>query len=144
MTPDAMDWDIIKTLSAGNLANTELAKQLKVSESTIRQRVKRLQDSDILKICALRDPNRLENQQLAMVAVSVAEASLLDAKAREIGALEHVLSTAIVSGQYDIMIEVLVDSNNGLISFLTEELSTIDGLTRTETFLLLRSYNKWV
>ena len=144
MTPDATDWDIINALSAGNMAHTDLARRLGVSESTVRQRVKRLQDAGILKIRALRDPNRLAGQQLALVAVSVVQSRQLDAKAREIAALDHVLSVSIVSGQYDIILEVLVDSNQGLISFLTEELSRVDGLTRTETFLTLHSYNKWV
>ncbi|MDP6490214.1 MAG: Lrp/AsnC family transcriptional regulator [Kiritimatiellia bacterium] len=144
MTPDKTDWDIINALSAGNMANTDLARKMGVSESTVRQRVKRLQNAGILKIRALRDPNRLAAQQLAMVAVSVTESRLLDTKAREIAELDHVLSASVISGQYDIMIEVLVDSNRGLISFLTEELSQIEGLTRTETFLILHSYNKWV
>jgi len=144
MTPDSTDWDIINALSTGHMANTDLARQLGVSESTIRQRVKRLQKAGILKIRALRDPNRLADQQLALVAVSVAESRELDTKAREIAALPHVLSVSIVSGQYDIILEVLVDSNHGLISFLTEELSCVEALTRTETFLTLHSYNKWV
>jgi Lrp/AsnC family transcriptional regulator for asnA, asnC and gidA len=144
MTPDRTDWDIINALSDGHMANTDLARRLGVSESTVRQRVKRLQDAGILKIRALRDPNRLADQQLALVAVSVAESRLLDTKAREISVLDHVLSVSIVSGQYDIILEVLVDSNRGLIAFLTEELSRVDGLTKTETFLMLRSYNKWV
>ena len=58
--------------------------------------------------------------------------------------LEHVMSVSILSGQYDLLMEVLVASNKGLIRFLTEELSAVEGLTRTETFLLLRSYNKWI
>jgi Lrp/AsnC family transcriptional regulator for asnA, asnC and gidA len=144
MTPDKTDWDIINALSDGNMTNTDLARQLGVSESTVRQRVRRLQDAGILKIRALRDPNRLEAQQLALLGVCVAESRLLDTKAREIAALDHVLSASIVSGQYDVMLEVLVDSNRGLIRFLTEELSKVDGLTKTETFLTLRSYNKWV
>lgn len=144
MTPDSTDWDIINALSVGNMTNTDLARQLGVSESTVRQRVKHLQDADILKIRALRNPNRLAAQQLALVTVNVTESRMLDTKAREIAALDHVLSVSVISGQYDILLEVLIDSNQGLISFLTEELSQVDGLTKTETFLMLRSYNKWV
>lgn len=144
MTPDKTDWQIINALSESQMANTELARILNVSETTIRQRLRRLQEAGILKIRALRNPNRLENQQLTLVATSVAESRLLDTKAKEIAELDHVLSVSIVSGQYDIVMEVLVDSNKGLIRFLTEDLSQIEGLTRTETFLQLRSYNKWI
>ncbi len=144
MTPDSVDWDIINALSDGHMTNTGLAHQLGVSEATVRQRIKRLQEAGILWLRAVRNPNRLERQQLALIAVSVAESRLLDKKAQEIAALDHVLSVSIVSGQYDLMIEVLVDSNHGLIRFLTEELSRVPDLTKTETFLMLQSYNKWV
>ena len=50
----------------------------------------------------------------------------------------------IVYGAYDLILEALVDSNKGLVRFLTEELSKVEGLAKTETFLLLRSYNKWI
>jgi len=144
MQPDDTDWKIIHLLSEQHMSNTDIARKLGVSEGTVRQRLKRLQDEGILKIKALRDPNLLQNQQLALVTANVAEPRLLDIKAREISKLDRVLSVSILSGQYDLMIEVLVDSNNGLVRFLTEELAAVTGLRKTETFLLLRSYNKWI
>jgi len=86
----------------------------------------------------------LENQQLAVVAATLMEAKLLDKKAQEISELENVLSVSIVSGQYDLLIEVLVESNRGLVGFLTEKLSKIEGISKTETFVILKSYQKWV
>lgn len=144
MQPDKVDWEIIKLLSEQYETNTAIAAQLGVSEGMVRQRIRRLQDAGIIKIRALRNPEVLENQQLAVITVNIAEARLLDKKAEEILKLANVTSVSILSGQYDIMVEVLVDSNKGLIKFLTEQLSTIDGVSRTETFLLLKSYNKWV
>ncbi|MCF7954711.1 MAG: Lrp/AsnC family transcriptional regulator [Phycisphaerae bacterium] len=144
MQPDKIDWKIIELLSEQNESNTTIAKELGVSEGMIRQRVKKLQDAGIVKIRALRNPQVLENQQLAMVTANIAESRLLDAKAKEILELENVLSVSILSGQYDLIIEVLVESNKGLIKFLTEQLSKVEGISKTETFLTLKSYNKWV
>jgi Lrp/AsnC family transcriptional regulator for asnA, asnC and gidA len=42
------------------------------------------------------------------------------------------------------MAEVLVDSNRGLVKFLTEDLSTIQGIALTESFLMLKNFNKFV
>ena len=106
--------------------------------------MKKLQDAGIIKIRALRNPQVLEKQQLAMVTANLTESRLLDTKAKEILELKNVLSVSILSGQYDLIIEVLVDSNKGLIKFLTEQLSRIEGISKTETFLTLRSYDKWV
>ena len=144
MQPDRTDWQIINLLSKQNETNTTIANELGVSEGTVRQRIKKLQDAGIVKIRAIRNPELLENQQLAMVTANLAESRLLDIKAKEILQLENVLSVSILSGQYDLIIEVLVDSNKGLIKFLTEQLSKVEGITKTETFLTLKSYNKWV
>lgn len=144
MQPDEIDWKIIELLSEQYDTNTTVAKLLDVSEGMIRQRIKKLQDAGIIKIRALRNPEVLEKQQLAVLTVNVAEAKLLDSKAKEILKLEDVLSVSILSGQYDLLIEVLVDSNKGLIKFLTEQLSEIGGISKTETFLTLKSYNKWI
>lgn len=144
MQPDKIDWQIINLLSEKNETNTMIAGRLNVSEGMVRMRIKKLQDAGIIKIRALRNPQILENQQLAIVTVNISKSKLLDKKAKEILELDNVLSASILSGQYDLLIEVLVDSNKGLIKFLTEQLSKIDGISKTETFLILKSYNKWI
>ena len=144
MQPDPLDWKIINILSQKYVPNSTVAKKLSVTEGTIRQRLKRLQNGGVLKIRALRDPSILENQQMAIIAATQMEAKHLDKKAQEISELENVLSVSIVSGRYDFLIEVLVESNRGLVSFLTERLSTIGGISKTETFVILKSYEKWV
>ena len=144
MQPDKIDWKIINLLSKHNETNTTIANELGVSEGMVRQRIKKLQDAGIVKIRALRNPEVLENQQLAMVAVNIAEPRLLEAKAKEILKIKNVLSVSILSGQYDLIIEVLVDSNTGLIKFISKQLSGIGGITKTETFVTLKSFNKWV
>ncbi len=144
MQPDKVDWQIIELLSEQFDTNTVIAKKLNVSEGMIRQRIKKLQDAGIVKIRALRNPEVLENQQLAIVTANISESKLLDKKAKEILNLKNVLSVSILSGQFDLLIEVLVDSNKGLINFLTDQLSKVEGISRTETFLTLKSYNKWI
>ncbi len=144
MQPDTLDQQIIDILREENIPNSAIAKKLGVVEGTIRQRLKKLKDAGVLKVCAVIDPEVLSNRQLGTVAVNVANPSQLDAKAKEISQLESVLSASIVSGRYDIMVEVLVDSNSGLVHFLTEELAQIEGLTTSESFVFLRSYNKFV
>jgi Lrp/AsnC family transcriptional regulator for asnA, asnC and gidA len=131
MQPDQIDWKIIDILRDGY-------------EGTIRARLKRLKKAGILTVKALINPDVLENKQLVMVAMNVAESRLLEHKAGEIARLSGVLSVSIASGRFDLMAEVLVDSNKGLVRFLTEELSTIEGITRSESFIMLKNYNKFV
>ena len=144
MQPDETDWKIISILKEGYVPNNTIARRLGVSEGTVRARLKRLKEAGILQIRALINPDVLENQQLVIVAIRVAESKLLERKAEELSRLPNVLSVSIASGRYDLITEVLLDSNRGLVRFLTEELSTIEGILASESFIMLKSYNKYV
>ncbi len=144
MQPDEIDWKIINTLRESHQNNNAIARLLGISEGTVRQRLKRLKDAGIVKIRALINPEVLENQQLATVAVNVSESSLLESKAKEIADLPNVLDVSITTGRYDLFIQVLIDSNHGLVRFLTEELPAVENVTSTESFLMLKSFNKYV
>ena len=142
--PDELDLKIIDILRREHQKNIAVAEALGLNESTVRQRLRRLKEAGVLTVRALIDPEVLERRQLAVIAVNVTESRLLDFKAREIAELTSVLHVSIVAGQFDLFVEVLVDSNKGLVRFLTEELSSIDGITATQSFVTLKSYNKFV
>lgn len=144
MQPDDTDWKIIDILRRGYQPNNTIARELGISEGTVRQRLKKLKDAGMMEVKALINPELLENKQLALVAMRVAESRLLESKAAEVSALENVLSVSIASGRYDLIVEVLVDSNRGLVRFLTEELPTVEGVLSSESFLMLKSYRKFV
>jgi Lrp/AsnC family transcriptional regulator for asnA, asnC and gidA len=144
MQPDQTDWKIISILKESYVPNNTIARRLGVSEGTVRARLKRLKEAGILQIRALINPDVLENQQLVIVAIRVAESKLLEHKAEELSRLPNVLSVSIASGRYDLIVEVLLDSNRGLVRFLTEELSTIEGILASESFIMLKSYQKYV
>jgi Lrp/AsnC family transcriptional regulator for asnA, asnC and gidA len=119
MQPDEIDWKIINLLRESYQNNNAIASILGISEV-------------------------LENQQLATVAVNVVESSQLESKAKEIAELPNVLDVSITSGRFDLFVQVLVDSNHGLVSFLTRELALVQGVSSTESFLMLKSFNKFV
>ncbi len=144
MELDATDWNIINILKEGYENNNSIARRLGLSEGTIRARIKRLREANVMQIRALINPEVLDNKQLALVAMRVAESRLLETKAEEVSRLPNVLSVSIASGRYDLIAEVLVDSNRGLVRFLTEELSGVAGVVSSESFLMLKSYKKFV
>ena len=118
--PDEVDWKIIEILRKNHESNSAIARHLGVSEGMVRRRIQKLRDDGILRIRALIDPDVLSSE------------------------LEGVLSVSLVSGRYDLLVEVLVDSNLGLVHFLTEQLSQVEGVSHTETFVVLTSCRKFV
>jgi len=144
MELDETDWKIIRVLQGAWAPNNTVAGELGISEGTVRARLKKLREAGVLEVKALINPDVLPNKQLAVIAMRVAESRLLERKAEEVSRLENVLSVSIASGRYDLIAEVLVDSNRGLVRFLTEELSSVEGVVSSESFLMLKSYGKFV
>lgn len=144
MQPDDIDWKIIDNIRKEHKNNNAIARELGVSEGMIRQRLKKLKDAGVVKISGLINPDVLENKMSAIIAATLNNSSQLDEKAQQIANFEEVLSVSVSTGRYDIMIEVLVESNKGLVTFLTEKLSKVEGLSDTETFVMLKSYGKYV
>jgi Lrp/AsnC family transcriptional regulator for asnA, asnC and gidA len=144
MQPDEIDWKIIDILQKDYVPNNTIARMLHISEGTVRVRLKRLKSAGIIKVKALINPDTLEHKLLVLVGMRIAESRLLEAKAEQVSRLENVLSVSIVSGHYDLMAEVLVDSNRGLVQFLTGQLPTVTGIVYSESYLILKSYNKFV
>ena len=141
---DDRDWSIIDLLRSGTISNSAIAKELGVSEGMIRQRIKRLRELGILSLRGLINPEILENRQIVMLGVNIAENRLLADKAEELSQLPEVLSVSIVSGRFDMLVELMLDSHRGLVDFLTTELARVEGVTRTESFVTLKTYAKYV
>ena len=77
--------------------------------------------------------------------------SLLSRRVGMKGAEKMILSARLYTaeelhelGVVDLLVEVLVSSNQGLIHFLSESLAQVPGITSSETFLLLKTYDKWI
>lgn len=141
---DPRDRQIIDLLRAGTISNSAIAKHLNVSEGMIRQRIKRLKELGILSLRGLINPDILANRQIVWLGANVNESRRLDEKAAEIAALDDVLSVSLVSGRFDLIIELMLDSNRGLVDFLINKLSHIEGISRTESFVTLKTYSKFV
>ena len=142
---DTLDRAIVEALRAdGRAANSAIAAGLGVAEGTVRQRIKKLIDTGAFRVAGLLNPQILPDHQLCVIGLKVDESKQLEHRARDVSALPEVRSVAIVTGRYDLLVEVLVSSNQGLIRFLSDSLTRVPGITSSETFLLLKTYDKWI
>jgi Lrp/AsnC family transcriptional regulator for asnA, asnC and gidA len=138
---DTLDRDIINELQDdGRRPYSEIASKLKVSEGTVRKRVKKLMDMDVFKIAGLIDPGKYGEHLLAIVGVQLGSQNLLE-NAQKFSELSGVLSVGIITGRYDLICQVLFDAPDGLINFFTEEVSKIKDVKSTETFIIYKAFN---
>ncbi len=135
---DAIDMKIIESLRKdGREAFAQIAEQLNVSPGMIRQRYNRLVDLGYLKIVAVTNPLMMGMRTMALIAISTDGTKMLQV-AEQISKLDEVVYLVIVSGRYDIMIEVFCRDHEDLLKFLTEKLAKVDGIRETESFMHLK------
>jgi len=141
---DDIDRSIIYELQRdGKASSRDIAEKLNVSDGTVRFRINKLVKKDILRITASLNPFAFADGIIAMVGMEL-EKRTHAATMDKIASLSGVLSVCNVTGKYDLMVEVFLESREKLNTFLIDDLSTIEGITRTETFIVLDAINKWV
>lgn len=126
------------------ITNKKIADKLDISEGTVRNRIKRLTDAGLLKLAGLTSPDKDPTNHLVMLGITLAVSKDLQTKAQEIACLPGVVNVAITTGRYDLLIEVWVEVKSGLINFLSDNLAKVNGIVATESFIIMRSINKWI
>jgi Lrp/AsnC family transcriptional regulator, regulator for asnA, asnC and gidA len=120
----------------GRRSYADLAKSVGLSEAAVRQRVRRLLEEGVMQIVAVTDPATVGFSRQAMVGIK-AEGDLREIASRLSGLpeLEYVV---LCAGSFDILVEVVCEDDERLLSLLDESISSIEGVRETETFIYLR------
>ena len=135
---DEVDLQIIDSLRKdGRVAFAQIAEQLNVSPGTIRLRYNRLVEEGYLKVVAITNPLRMGFKTMAMIGIRAEGSKLLEV-AEKVSKLDEVIYLVISSGRFDLFAEVVCRDHEDLLRFITERLSTVDGVRETESFMHLK------
>jgi len=142
MKIDETNIEIIKHLRDGRKSFGAIAEALSITENTVRSRVNKLMEEGILEIAGLVDPESLPGHRMIIIGIKLSTVELVR-KGYELTSLRGVVSVSVVTGRYDLIVQVLLDENNGfgLLEFFTKELSKIDEIKEVETFVVYQGYN---
>lgn len=141
-TIDEIDRKIVALLQEnGRVTNMEIARQLGIVEGTVRKRLERLLDEGHLTITALPKPSAFGYRVHAIIAVQT-DLTHTTEVAATLSAMPEVVSVYLTSGGCDLVVEVLLPSNEQLLSFLAGRLAAIPGVRRTETNHVLRAFKQ--
>lgn len=134
---DELDKKIISILQRdGRSSNARLARHVGVSEGTVRRRLKRLVQSEIIHVVAIPNPAKIGYKAEAIIGIRV-DPDKTEQVARDLAKLNPVSWVEVTTGAYDIFVGVALPSAEDLGTFLTTEVGVITGVNRTETFVTL-------
>ena len=128
----------------GRASNAYIARQVGVSEGTVRRRLKRLLQEGIIRIVGVPEPEQVGLDTEALVGIQ-ADPDKLDQVASHVAALPQASLVSVVTGAFDVFAWVSLTSSEELGEFLRKRVGTIPGVRHTETFVSLgvrkRSYS---
>jgi Lrp/AsnC family transcriptional regulator for asnA, asnC and gidA len=138
-----LDYKLIRLLQKnGRVPNTELAKELGVSEATVRNRFQRLTKEGSLQIVAVLNPFKLKTGNVGVMRIDV-EISKLNHVGNELKKLDELWYVAQLASSPTFDAEYYVKSQNE-IGQLLDTIYAIDGVTRVESSLIVRYIkNNW-
>ena len=134
---DDVNKAIIRQLqSDGRRSYAAITTAVGLSEAAVRQRVQRLLDAGVMQVVAVTDPMQVGFARQAMIGVN-AEGDLRDV-ADKLSALPEVDYVVITAGSFDILVEVVCEDDEHLLSLLNDSIRSVPGVQNTETFVYLR------
>jgi len=140
MKIDETNLTIIKHLRDGRKSFKKIAEDLSLSENTVRSRVNKMIQSGTLEISGLVNPEAMPGHTLAIVGVKLQTMDLIK-KGEEFSKLRGVVSATVVTGQYDLILIILLNESFSLLEFYTKEVSRIKDVRSVETFVVYKNYN---
>lgn len=136
---------LIHLLEEDSTRNAEdVAKILKLPVKEVENMILELEeDKIILKYKAIVNWEKIESPEvvaLIQVGVTPTQGVGYDDVARKISNMEEVSTCMLVSGSFDLLVEVEGPSLKDVAFFVADKLATIEGVEHTRTNFLLKRY----
>lgn len=134
---DTTDMALIRELEMdARQAISELSLKVGVGERTVRRRIQRLLEEDVVRIVALADPFALGYVTVAILGINV-ERGQVEVVVEELASTENISGVAIVTGRYNILAWVFCQDLQELWNFVTQILGSISAVSSVETMMTL-------
>lgn len=137
---DDIDQKIVALLREnGRVANRDLARQVEVSEATIRARLRRLEKRNMLRVVAMRDLSALGFDIVAPIALLLKGRTAIEV-GKELAEIENVITVNVAIGSSDIEMQVVAQSLDELEDLLTNTVANIPGIAQIIPCIALKVF----
>ncbi|MFB9330305.1 Lrp/AsnC family transcriptional regulator [Paenibacillus aurantiacus] len=123
-----------------------IATMLDAEASAVTQAIAELeQEHVIVKYAAVVNPSKIDEEKVtALIEVQITpeRGRGFEGIAERIYQYPEVQSVYLMSGAYDLLVEVQGKTLNEVASFVSSKLSTIDAVLSTKTFFILKKYKQ--
>lgn len=137
---DELDRRIAAALQVDGRATwRDVGRVVGASESTVARRAQQLIESGVMRVTAVADPIRCGFGYPVLVQLRC-EVGAVTEVAQMLARRPDVRFVAVVTGTFDVVVELIVPSRRRLARVLVEELTGVEGITQTTTEIVLRNF----
>ena len=134
---DELDQKIIELLSTdARLSNRKIAAALGFTEGTIRSRVKRLEDENLIRFTAVTNMEHMATPHLAMIGIH-AEQKMIKSVAEQISEIAEINAVIILLGRFDILAIGLFEGLSEVHQVASNSILDIEGVRLVETSIVI-------
>jgi Lrp/AsnC family transcriptional regulator for asnA, asnC and gidA len=132
---DPIDRRILQELTQdARMPYVQLAKKLRVSNTLVHQRIKKLRESGLLKQAIYRmDTWALGYRTSAYTQIMLAEAKLHRIVEGKLAEIPEIVECVNIAGRYALMVKIYAHDNRHLRDIIYEQILTIEGVEGTNT-----------
>ena len=136
---DGIDKKILRALmSDARTPILEIARQVGISGAAIHQRLRKLEKSGLLAGSKfVINPKVLGYTTMAFVGIFLDKAMNNPDAVRQLKKIPEVLECHYTTGNWSVLVKILCKDNEHLMKLLNQEIQSIKGVARTETFISL-------
>ena len=136
---DGIDKAILRVLMENaRIPVQEIARQLNLSGSAVHQRIKKLEDANLIQGSCLKiNPSSLGYTTTAYIGVYLDKARRNTEAVSQLKKIPEVVECHYTTGNWSILIKILCKNNEHLMQLLNHNIQSIEGVSRTETFISL-------
>ncbi|HSO19854.1 MAG TPA: Lrp/AsnC family transcriptional regulator [Desulfosarcina sp.] len=143
---DNLDKGLIRLLMKdGRMPTAHMAERLGITTPTVRTRLKALIRAGMLRVAGLVNLSAAPDLTTALIGINIESRGQLSSQLQKLTALKQVHWAAVVTGRFDVIVEVIVSGGmEDLYTFTSVDLPAIGRVTHCETFVVMRSRGKWM
>jgi Lrp/AsnC family transcriptional regulator for asnA, asnC and gidA len=136
---DGIDKKILRALMEdARTPVLEIARQVGISGAAIHQRLKKLEKSGLIAGSKfIINPKVLGYTTMAYIGVYLDKAMSNPEAVKQLKKIPEVLECHYTTGNWSIFIKILCKDNEHLMHVLNKDIQSIEGVSRTETFISL-------
>jgi Lrp/AsnC family transcriptional regulator for asnA, asnC and gidA len=141
---DGLDKVILKALMTdARKSINEIAKNAGISGAAVHQRLKKLENAKLISGSQIIiNPKILGYKTMAFIGIYLDKAISNTKAVRQLEKIPEVIECHYTTGNWSILIKILCEDNRHLMNVLNHKIQTIEGVSRTETFISLNQQIK--